>query len=80
MLIDELNDLFITELAYPIEETAYVDEKCSLAVKHQGKLFILVGSSHTGRLADCLDDFGLNVIDLTVPGWEKCSKDGGSAV
>jgi hypothetical protein len=38
------------------------------------KKFIILGGSHAGRIADCLDNMGHNVVDLSIPGWRNNEK------
>jgi hypothetical protein len=71
-MIDELNVKFQTELA-PVcdnaDDGSEDEDELDLTVAHADKRFIIVGGSHAGRLADCLDDLKLDVVDLSVPGW-----------
>jgi hypothetical protein len=35
-----------------------------------GKRVVMVGASHTARLANVLEDMGAIVVDLSIPGWK----------
>jgi hypothetical protein len=69
-LAEELNKLFMTELATEISVARDVDpEESSKDETLRGKRFILVGASHLSRLAYALEDQEGTVVDLSVPGW-----------
>jgi hypothetical protein len=67
-LIQELNAGFMTELA---ECTVEREVDCSLEHSEAlyGKRIIMIGASHTARLANVMEDMGAVVVDLSIPGW-----------
>jgi hypothetical protein len=66
-LITELNDKFLTEITPPTDE--YDIEDSLDESEEYGLQVIVVGGSHAGRMASCMDDMKLDVVDLTTPGW-----------
>jgi hypothetical protein len=73
-LIDSINEKFMTELAYPAEETATGENTAGIAENFTGKRFVVVCASHAGRIADCIDNQDVEVVDLSVPGWTVTEK------
>jgi hypothetical protein len=65
-LINELNNKFLTNLGELVCDMPYPSgiQKSKSALR-----YIVVGASHAGRLADCLEEDGCCVVDLSVPGW-----------
>jgi hypothetical protein len=76
-LLSELNAKFLTDLASLACEEGYSSQEEVLENSYR---VIVIGGSHAGRLADCLDDMGLEVIDLSVPGWTVTEKNVEKAV
>jgi hypothetical protein len=69
-LILELNTKFLTDLAdlskcEPVPDPEF-DPKSYL----EGKQLIIMGGSHASRIAGCLYDKELPVVDLSTPGWK----------
>jgi hypothetical protein len=76
MLAQVLNSTFMTDLALEIvtaRDSVGFDGSSSESTL-SGKRFVLVGASHTARLACALEDSGAMVIDLSVPGWRATSE------
>jgi hypothetical protein len=76
MLAQVLNSTFMTDLMLDIStvrDTVGFDGSNSDTTL-SGKRFVLVGGSHTARLACALEDSGAMVIDLSVPGWKATSE------
>jgi hypothetical protein len=65
-LILELNTKFLTDLAPLTSEPGYTshDENSPSNLR-----YIIIGGSHASRLADCMDNLDIKVVDLTTPGW-----------
>jgi hypothetical protein len=76
MLAQVLNSTFMTDLALEIstvrDGAGFDGGNSDTALT--GKRFVLVGASHTARLACALEDSGAMVIDLSVPGWRAASE------
>jgi hypothetical protein len=67
-LIQELNTSFMTELAEcTVEREAEYSSEHSEAL--YGKRIVMIGASHTARLANAMEDMGAVVVDLSIPGW-----------
>jgi hypothetical protein len=65
-LVNELNSKFLTNigvLVCDLNDTVE-DQKNKSALR-----YIVIGASHAGRIADCLEENGCCVVDLSVPGW-----------
>jgi hypothetical protein len=72
-LLNELNAKFLADLAplavaEPDQDRGPVDPVPDI-IAHGDKRFIIIGGSHAARLAECLDNVGLHVADLSIPGW-----------
>jgi hypothetical protein len=65
-LILELNTKFMTDLAPLTSEHGYTSHDENPAANLR---YIIIGGSHASRLADCMDDQDIKVVDLTMPGW-----------
>jgi hypothetical protein len=76
-LLQELTAKFLTDLASLTCEEGYLSQEEATEATCR---YIVIGGSHAGRLADCLDDLGLEVIDLSVPGWTVTEKNVEKAV
>jgi hypothetical protein len=71
-LIQELNACFMTELAEcTVEREADYSPEHSEAM--YGKRIIMIGASHTARLANVMEDLGAMVVDLSIPAWRITS-------
>jgi hypothetical protein len=64
----------MTELAYPCEENVTGENSANLAEKFTGKRLVIVVASHAGRIADCIDDLHVEVVDLSAQGWSVTEK------
>jgi hypothetical protein len=65
-LVNELNSKFLTnigELACDLNDTVEIQRNKS-ALR-----YIIIGASHAGRIADCLEENGCCIVDLSIPGW-----------
>jgi hypothetical protein len=71
-LVLELNTNFMTDLAELTSGEPGAKER-DLVTGH-GYRYIVLGGSHAGQLAGSLDDLGLNVVDLSTPGWTVLEK------
>jgi hypothetical protein len=70
-LLNELNTKFLADLA-PLavaEPDRGNTDSIPDILAHGDKRFIIVGGSHAARLAECLDDTGIHVANLSIPGW-----------
>jgi hypothetical protein len=68
--IQEVNSKFMTDLAAECvvsreADNEYEDEATAL----KGRRLVMVGASHSARIANALEDMGAIVVDLSIPGW-----------
>jgi uncharacterized membrane protein YgcG len=70
-LLNELNNKFPADLATlaVAEPDRGMTDSVPDILAHGDKRFIIIGRSHAARLAECLDDFGIHVANLSIPGW-----------
>jgi hypothetical protein len=73
LLVQELNGQFMTDLALEFCTDRELAEQDDAHNVLDDKRFVLVGASHTARLACAFEDMDLNVVDLSVPGWRATS-------
>jgi hypothetical protein len=76
-LMLELNTKFMSDLGELTREDTGLEDKDTA---EDNRHYIVIGGSHAGRLADSLDDMGLHVADLSVPGWSVCERNVEKAV
>jgi hypothetical protein len=69
MFIQELNGMFLTDLATEYSVNREQDTE-GTGDALEGKRLMLVGSIHATRLASTYDDMYLEVVDLSVPAGE----------
>jgi hypothetical protein len=69
VLINELNEKFLTELSVTCEEEDFEDTVYERGNISREMKFVVLGGSHASRIASSLDDIDLDVVDLSTPGW-----------
>jgi hypothetical protein len=75
MMAEQLNDVFMTNLAVEIDvsrDSAEADNALETALA--GKRIVVVGASHGTRIASALEELGIEIIDISVPGWKVTSE------
>jgi hypothetical protein len=75
MMTEQLNDVFMTNLAVEIDvsrDSAKADNALETALA--GKRIVVVGASHGTRIASALEELGIEIIDISVPGWKVTSE------
>jgi hypothetical protein len=69
MLAEHLNNIFMTDLALEFSADRDFMYECNADSMLLGKRLVVIGASHSTRLACALEDAGAVVIDLSIPGW-----------
>jgi hypothetical protein len=72
MLAEVLNETFMMDLALELDVSRECEDDTGAALDSAlaGKRIVVVGASHATRQASALEDIGVKIIDISVPGWK----------